>query len=166
MTGISNQYQVLFNSLPRYELPVDRPQLVAQFGQTLRQEFVEAVAAFGQHLAIGAVAAGLDREDEPVRRLVAPFAPAIRLEGRIIGAVDLDGRQFRRRIFQLALLHQSLGIEDAPPRFERPAADADMDGVGHGSLRSSLDKTSDASDCQSSSPCRMRRTNTSASSIR
>uniref|UniRef100_A0A0N5A0R5 ABC transporter ATP-binding protein n=1 Tax=Parastrongyloides trichosuri TaxID=131310 RepID=A0A0N5A0R5_PARTI len=118
--------------LRAHELPVDRPQLVAQPRQPLRQEPLEAFAAVGQHLAIGAIAAGLDREDEAVRRLIAPLRPAVGLERRIIGAVNLDRSQRPAGELQLPLLHQPLRIEDPPPRLERPAANADMDGSCHG----------------------------------
>ena len=82
------------------------PSLSPSSGQPLVQEPVEALLALGQHLAIGAVAAGLDREDEPVGRLVAPLHPAVGLEGRIVGAVDLDRGQRPAGELQLALLGQ------------------------------------------------------------
>src|SRR3546814_5254936 len=65
--------------------------------------------------------------DLALGRLVAPFLPARRLEGRVVGAVDLDGGERPAGEFQLALLRQPLGIEHATPRFVGPAADADED---------------------------------------
>src|SRR3546814_3147096 len=65
--------------------------------------------------------------DLALGRLVAPFLPARRLEGRVVGAVDLDGGERPAGEFQLALLRQPLGIEHAPPRLVGPAADADED---------------------------------------
>uniref|UniRef100_A0A0N4ZIQ7 EAL domain-containing protein n=1 Tax=Parastrongyloides trichosuri TaxID=131310 RepID=A0A0N4ZIQ7_PARTI len=88
-----------------HELPVDRPQLVAQHRQPLRQEPLETLGAVGQNLSIRAVTAGLDRKDEAVRRLVAPLRPVVGLEGRIIGAVDLDRGQRPAGELQLPLLH-------------------------------------------------------------
>ena len=79
----------------------------------------------GQHPAVGREARPLDREDEVVRRLVAPLREALGLLRAVVGAVDLDRGQLAARVFELALLGQALGVEAAAPGLEDPAADAD-----------------------------------------
>ena len=118
--------------LGAHELPIDRPQPVLELDQPLTDEALHRFAGIGQHLPVGAEARGLDREHEAVGRLVAPLGPARRLEAGIVGAVDLDRGQLAAGIFQLTLLRQVLGIEDAAPRFEGPAADADENFSTHG----------------------------------
>src|SRR5690606_29092735 len=100
----------------------------------LREELIKALAAFGQHLAVGAIAAGLDRKHKAFRCFVAPLHPAIGLEGGIICAVDLDRGQFGGGIFQLALLNEADWVEGAAPRLDGPAADTGMGFARHGAL--------------------------------
>ena len=57
--------------------------------------------------------------DETVRRLARPFGEGRRLEGRIVGAVDLDGRHLPAGILQLLRLRQLLRIERRCPRARR-----------------------------------------------
>ena len=57
--------------------------------------------------------------DETVRRLARPFGEGRRLEGRVVGAVDLDGRHLPAGILQLLGLRQFLRIERACPRARR-----------------------------------------------
>src|SRR5262249_62205603 len=70
-------------------------------------------------------AAALDREDKPVRRLVAPLREIVRPLQRIMRAVDLDRVEMAGGVGQLVLLPQSLRIEAAAPAAIAPAGDAD-----------------------------------------
>ena len=74
---------------------------------------------------MGGDARRLEREDEAVRRLVAPLLPAVGLEAGIVGAVDLDRRQLAAGIGQLFLLLEVGRIEVAAPGLEGPAAYTD-----------------------------------------
>ena len=112
------------------ELPVDGAEAILQLDKSLGDIALDRFAGFGQHAAVGAEARGLHGEDEPVGRLVAPLGPAGGLEAGIIGAVDLDRGEGTAGKFQLALLRQVGGIEDAAPRLEGPAADADINLAG------------------------------------
>ena len=113
--------------LGRHELPVDRPEFVPEFGQAAGQELLHGRPGLRQYAAIGAEARTLQREDEIVRRLLAPSGEALGLLRAVIGAVDLDRGQLARGIFELALLGQTVRIEGAPPGLEHPAADTDVD---------------------------------------
>ena len=132
--------------LGAHELPVDRPQPVAQLDQALVDETLDRFAGLGQHAAVGAEARGLHREDEAVRRLVAPLGPARRLEARIIRAVDFDRGELAAGVFELALLREIVGIEHAAPRLEGPAADADIGLACHTALPIGLDVYTAAND--------------------
>src|SRR3546814_12067991 len=68
-----------------------------------------------------------------------PLLPARRLEGGVVGAVDLDGGERAAGELQLALLRQPLGIEDAAPGLESPAADADVDPARQARLPAAVD---------------------------
>src|SRR3546814_9109690 len=104
-----------------------------------RSEALDGFAGGGELAPVGAVARGLHREHEARRRLVMPLLPARRLEGGVVGAVDLDGGERAAGELQLALLRQPLGIEDAAPGLESPAADADVDPARHASLPAAVD---------------------------
>jgi hypothetical protein len=110
-----------------HELPVDRTEPVAELVQALVDEHANRFAGRREQFAVGDVARALDGEDEALRRLVAPLDPARRLEGGVVGAVDLQRGELAAGIFELALLGQLLRIEDAAPRLEGPAADSDVD---------------------------------------
>src|SRR6185312_12037870 len=110
-----------------HELPVDRAQAVAQLAEALADKTRDRLPGAGQFPAVGAVARRLDREDETIRRLIAPFGPACRFEGRIIRPVDLDRSEMAAGKFQLALLRQPLGIENPATGLVNPASNADMD---------------------------------------
>ncbi len=113
--------------LGAHELPVDRAEAILQLDQSLRHETLHRFTRVGQHAPVGAEARGLDREHEPVGRVVVPLGPARGLEARIVGAVDLDRGELAAGIFQLALLREVFRIEDAAPWLEGPAADADKE---------------------------------------
>ncbi|MNY29988.1 hypothetical protein D3C86_1640670 [compost metagenome] len=113
--------------LRRRELPQDRPEMGTKFRQPLRQEFLHGFTGFGQNLAVGDEAAGLQREDEILRHFRCPPGKGLRFLRRVVGAVDLDRPQFLARKFELALLRQSVGIERALPGLERPTADTNTD---------------------------------------
>src|SRR5690606_1112806 len=72
----------------------------------------------------------LECEDAVVVGLLRPFGECRRLEGRIIGAVDLDGPDLLRGIGKLLRLGELVRIEGAFPRLERPAAHACTDFSG------------------------------------
>src|SRR5262249_37844595 len=95
---------------------------------------LDRLLAVGELLAVHAEAAGLDRELEARRRGFPPLGPAVRLEAGIVGPVDLDRGEVARGVLELTLLGELLGIEDAAPGLEGPAADAATDpaGVRHG----------------------------------
>src|SRR5690349_18076896 len=101
--------------LGRQELPVDGTELFLELGDAARNEALDRLARFRQHAAIGAEARALYREDEALRRLIAPAREALGLLAAVIGAVDLDRGQMLARIFELALLGEALGIERAAP---------------------------------------------------
>jgi len=65
--------------LRRRELPEDRAEMVAELGQSLRQEFLHRLAAVGQHLAVRRETVRLEREDEPIGHLGRPFGKGLRL---------------------------------------------------------------------------------------
>src|SRR5438067_12260766 len=77
------------------------------------------------------------REHEIVGRVVVPLGVVSRALQRIERAVDLDRRQHPRRVFQLAVLRQLVGIEHVAPRLVAPAGDADADAACHACTRSS-----------------------------
>src|SRR6185437_6794106 len=117
--------------LAGHELPVDRAEPVAQFVHALTDKTLDRFAGTSELAAIGAVARRLHCEDEARRGLAAPLRPAVGFEGRVIGAVDLDRSEMLAGIFELALLRQAFRVEDAAPRLEGPAADADINLAAH-----------------------------------
>src|SRR5262249_53725753 len=110
---------------------VDRPQPVAQLDEALADEALHRLRRLRQHTPVGAIARGLQRENEAFRRFGAPFGPARGLEARIVRAVDLDRGELAAGELHVALLAQSFGVEHTAPRLEGPAADADIDLSGH-----------------------------------
>src|SRR5437762_14392153 len=76
--------------LERRELPQHRPELVAEFEDAAREEQVEGLLRTRQFIAMGDEARPLHRKHEAVRRLVSPFAKAVRPARIVEGAVDLD----------------------------------------------------------------------------
>src|SRR5712692_12043403 len=74
---------------------------------------------------MGGVARPFNREDEIVRRLVAPAPEARRLLRAVECPVDLDRGDVSAGIVELARLRQPGRIEAAAPRCKDPAADAD-----------------------------------------
>jgi hypothetical protein len=62
--------------LRAHELPVDRPQPVAQLDQALADEALDRFAASASTRPVGAVARGLHREHESIRRLAAATWPS------------------------------------------------------------------------------------------
>src|SRR5690606_6324469 len=98
--------------LGRGELPEDRAETVAQLLQPLGMEALQRLAGLGEDLPVGGEARALHREDEAVRRLLAPLPPAVGLEAGVVGAVDLDGGQMAAGVAELILLLQRVGIED------------------------------------------------------
>src|SRR5581483_3823439 len=94
---------------------------------SLVDEALHRFGGLGQHAPIGAEARCLQGEDEAIRRLGAPLLPALGLEARVVGAVDLDRGELAAGILQLALVRQVLRIKDAAPRLEGPAADTGVD---------------------------------------
>src|SRR3546814_9915904 len=77
--------------------------------------------------------------DKAFRRGGRPFGEAFRLLRRIIGGVDLYRRQTAGGMFQLLRLRELGWIEAALPRLIGPAADTDMNGLGH---RPTIDRKS------------------------
>src|SRR5580658_4450669 len=77
------------------------------------------------------VARGLEREDEVIGRLAAPFLKRRGGLGPVEGAVDLDRRQMSRRKGELLLLRQTRRVESSPPRLIGPPSDADSDPSRH-----------------------------------
>src|SRR5438045_4159104 len=70
------------------------------------------------------VARALDAEDEAFRRGVVPGGVILGALQRVEGAVELDRRQRVRRVLELAVLGQALGIKrSAAPRGIAPAGD-------------------------------------------
>src|SRR5579862_1393082 len=118
--------------LAGHELPVDRPQPVAEHGDALTDEAEDGLAGVDERLAIGAETRRLHREDEAVGRLLAPLGPARGLEGRIVGSVDFDRGEAAAGEFELPLVRQPLRIERTAPGLIGPAADADVDLAFHG----------------------------------
>src|SRR6266446_6223242 len=111
----------------RGELPQDRPKLVAQLGDAVRDEALEDRACPGEIGAVRRNARPLEREDEVVRSLVVPAVEARRLLRAVESAVDLDRRQQPAGMAELARLRQARRVEDAAPRRIDPAADPDAD---------------------------------------
>src|SRR3546814_11522383 len=74
-------------------------------------EALDGFAGGGELAPVGAVARGLHREHEARRRLVMPLLPARRLEGGVVGAVDLDGGERAAGALPLALLRQPPGLD-------------------------------------------------------
>src|SRR5712671_2021492 len=111
----------------RGELPQDRPKLVAQLGDAVRDEALEDRACPGEIGAVRRNARPLEREDEVVRSLVVPAVEARRLLRAVESAVDLDRRQQPAGMAELARLRQAWRVEDAAPRRIDPAADPDAD---------------------------------------
>ena len=91
------------------------------------EEPFDRAARLGELLGIDDGAMALHREDEILRRLVAPLGETLRPLAAIERAVDLDGGQLPARVLKLAPRRQLLRIEDAAPGGEGPAADADAD---------------------------------------
>ena len=118
---------VAIELLERRELPQHRPELVAQLGEAGTQKARDEAAGLGQHLLLGDEARALHREHEAVRRRRGPFAEARLALQPVMGGVDLDRGEMRRRIGQLVGLLQTLRIKGAAPRRIDPAADADAD---------------------------------------
>src|SRR3546814_9200534 len=111
------------------ELQQVRPQLVAELGNALGAEALDRLPRLGQHLAIGAEARRLDREDEARRRCLSPALEGRRLLAAVISGVDLDRGHMGRGIFKLARLGQVVRIEDTPPGLVGPSPDADPNGA-------------------------------------
>ena len=72
------------------ELPEQRPQLVAELGDTRVEEPLDRLLAVGQDLPVGAEPRALHRELEAVGRLGRPLAEALGLLRAVVGGVDLD----------------------------------------------------------------------------
>src|SRR5690606_14449416 len=79
--------------LGAHQLPEERPKTVASLVQALRDTPLQRWACFGKQLAVGHVGRTLDREDEPVRRLLPPGAETLRLLQAVVRRVDLDGAE-------------------------------------------------------------------------
>ncbi len=121
--------------LGRHELPDDGAELVAQFGNAAVNKPGNRVARARQHPAVGGIAARLQREQKSVRRLAVPLGKGRRLEGAVVGAVDLDSAEPAAGVVQLFAVRQTRRIEVVAPGLEGPAADADADvlvGAGGG----------------------------------
>ncbi len=116
--------------LGRRELPEHGAEPVAQFEHASIVEMLDGIAGLRQHAAVGGEARPLHREHESIRHFARPFAKALRFLRAVIGAVDLDRGQFRRRVFQLLRLRQLLRVKHPAPRRKGPAADADVDFAG------------------------------------
>ncbi len=113
--------------LRSHELPVDHAKLVLQLHHAAGHELLDALARFGEHAAIGGKTRRFQRKHEAVRCFIVPFGEGRRFLRTVIGAVDFDGSELARGIFELALLRKFLGIEALVPRFIGPAANADAD---------------------------------------
>src|SRR3546814_7857948 len=104
------------------ELPDQRPQPVAEFDDAA-DEILDLHTSLRQHLRGHDPFRRLGREDEPLRRLVAPPRVRRRLLGAVVGAVDLDRADVAAGVFQLATLHQPGWVEVVAPRHERPRSE-------------------------------------------
>src|SRR5690606_2505488 len=97
----------------------------AQRQQALREEGGERLLHATQLEHVGDVAAALDREHEVVWRLVMPAAETVWMLQRIEAAVEFDGGEAARGMFQLAPLRQPGRIEGAAPARIAPAGNPD-----------------------------------------
>src|SRR3546814_507639 len=104
---------------------------VAEPGDALLDELFDRRAGLRQSAPVCGIAPRLGGEDKAFRRGGRPFGEAFRLLRRIIGGVDLYRRQTAGGMFQLLRLRELGWIEAALPRLIGPAADTDMNGLGH-----------------------------------
>jgi hypothetical protein len=86
-------------------------RFAAELHKSLRQKSFDRFLRRAQILSVRAISRGLHREDEVAGRLVAPLDPARRLEGGVVGAVDLDRCEGTGREMKLLLLRQAIKIE-------------------------------------------------------
>ena len=107
----------------RSELPEQGAELAAEFGDARLQKSRDRRASAAEFTPVRGVARTLQREDEVVRRFRCPTRERLRLLRAVVGAVDFDHGQLPARIAEFLGLREIVGIEDAAPRFERPAAD-------------------------------------------
>src|SRR6185503_9002403 len=109
------------------ELPQERAHLLAQVEDPGSEEVGERDLDVAQLLHVRDEAAALHREDEARRRIPMPRREAFGTLQRVVGAVDLDGREPGSCVLELAALRQPFGVEHAAPPFVAPARDPDPD---------------------------------------
>ena len=113
------------------QLPKEGAELVAQVGDAGGEEVRERRLDVVKTQHVRDIARALDAEDEARRRVVVPGGVILGSLQRIERAVELDRRQGARRVFELPVLRQALGVKrSAAPRRVAPAGDADADCAG------------------------------------
>ena len=98
-----------------------------QLGHAGVEKPFDGVARLRQHAPVDRIAHALHRENEPLRRLLAPLGEGGGRLRAIERAVDLDRGQVLARVLQLARMWQAVRIEHPAPGLERPPADAGPD---------------------------------------
>src|SRR3954454_11238762 len=140
---------------PLRQLPQHRPEL--RRADERLDALVEApdpLLDVAQLLHVDEVAARLEREHEPGRRLLHPPRDRVARGEAVEGRVDLDGVEDLGVAREPARLAHALRIEDAAPRAVLPAAAADAHGLRRGrgrgrgrSRRHSASPSARASSC-------------------
>src|SRR5689334_11865573 len=108
------------------DLPVDRPELVAEIREPACEEPLDARSLRRrENLAQHDESRRLDAEDEAIRRFVVPLLERRGLLQSVERRVDLDRCELAAGVVELFRLGHALRVERAAPRREVPAADAD-----------------------------------------
>src|SRR5277367_1728583 len=101
--------------------------MAAKLGDAGIEEALDGVACLLEYPPVDGKARTFEREHEIWRHLARPFAKRRRRLRAVERAVDFDRGQPFGGVAELLRMRQSLRIEHAAPRLERPAADTDAD---------------------------------------
>src|SRR5579862_5015754 len=101
--------------------------MAAKLGDAGIDKALDGVAGLLEHPPVDGKARAFERKHEILRHFARPFAERRRRLRAVKRAVDLDRGQPLGGVGKLLRVRQTLRIEDAAPRLERPTADTDAD---------------------------------------